>query len=107
MDIDSLNLLDTSLRTLKLSRVEKFVDSFQCTGDMIFASFYIYDNAHSLRMELMKGIAMYARSSLDISKPICLHGFRFSRVTQKTEWMNRTLSNINLPSYPGSVEDLL
>ena len=39
MDVDALNLLVTSLRTLKLPSVEKFMDSFKGTGDMIFSSF--------------------------------------------------------------------
>ena len=55
----------------------------------------------------MKDIATYAGKSLDISKPICLHDLRFSRVAQKTEWINRTADTINLPIYPSSVEDLL
>ena len=32
---EMLNPLATSLRTLKISRVEKFMDSYKATGDMI------------------------------------------------------------------------
>ena len=38
---------------------------------------------------------------------INLHGLRFSRVTQKTERMNRTVDNIHLPVFPKSVAQLL
>ena len=31
---------------------------------------------------------------------------RFSRVTKKPEWMNRTVRNIQLPKFPKSVADL-
>ena len=67
----------------------------------------IYDNSHPINADLMKDIATFARKSLDISKPIYLHGLRFARVTQKTEWTQRTVQNITLPSFPGSVEDFL
>ena len=82
------------------------MDSFKDTGDMLFASFDIYDNAH---VDLMKEIATYARKSLDVSTPVNQHGLRYSSVTQKAEWMRRTADtmNINLPIFPGSVEDLL
>ena len=38
---------------------------------------------------------------------LSLYGFRFSRVAQKTERMNRTLDNIQLPEFPKSVAELL
>ena len=71
------------------------------------ASFDIYDNCHPLSKDLMKDIAAYTSKSLDVNKPIRLLGLRFSRVMQKTEWMNRTADTINLPTYHSSVEDLL
>ena len=55
----------------------------------------------------MKEIATFARSSLDITKPLLLHGLRFSKVTSKQEWMNRTYNNTGLPKYPSTKEDLL
>ena len=56
MDVDVLNPLTTSLRSLKLPSVEKFIDSFKGTGDMIFASFEIYDNSHPVSRDLMKAL---------------------------------------------------
>ena len=35
-----------------------------------------------------------------------LPGLRFSQVTSKKEWMNRTLDNIGVPKYPSSMEEL-
>ena len=48
----------------------------------------------------MKYIAPIAKKNLYITKLTCLHGLRFSRVTQKIEWMNRTGDNIRLPKFP-------
>ena len=58
------------MRTLKLSNMEKFIDGFKGTGDMLFASFDIYDYSHSVSVDVMKDIAKYAKKSLNISKPI-------------------------------------
>ena len=55
----------------------------------------------------MKDIAVFAKGSLDITKPIMLHGLWFSRVTSKKEWMNTTHDNIGLPEYPSTKKDLL
>ena len=72
MNVDVLNSLPSSLRTLKLSNVDKFIHSYKGTGDMIFASFGISDNSHPVSADLMKDIATFARKGLDISKPIYL-----------------------------------
>ena len=82
MEVDTLNPTASSLRNLNVSSTEKFLDSFTGNMDMMFVSFDIYDTSHPVSEDLMK----------DISKPICLHGLRFSRVTQQTECMNRTAS---------------
>ena len=55
----------------------------------------------------MRDIATFPQKNLDVSTPINLHGPRFSRVTQKTEWMTRNVNNIQLPVFqlhvdPGS-----
>ena len=63
--------------------MERTLDSFLGNGDAMFASFDIYDNCDPVSEDLMKDIATYARKSLDIYRPICLQGLRFSRVTQK------------------------
>ena len=55
----------------------------------------------------MRDIVTFARQNLDDSKPINLHGLRFSRVTQKTEWMTRNINNIQFPVFPKSVAELL
>ena len=55
----------------------------------------------------MKDTATYARGGLNISKPICLNGLRFSRVTSKKEWMNRIYEKIGLSTYPSTKEYLL
>ena len=44
---------------------------------------------------------------MDISKPICLHGLRFSRVTQKAGLISQTTDNIDLAVSLSSVEGLL
>ena len=71
------------------------------------SSVEIYDNSHPVGVDRMKDIAVFAKGSIDITKPIMLHGLRFSRVTSKKEWMNRTHDNIGLPEYPSTKKDLL
>ena len=106
MEVDTLNPIAPTLKILKPSSTEKTLNSFLGSVDVMFASFDIYSNCHPVNNDLMKDIATYARKSLDISK-LFLHGLSFSRVTQKTEWMNRTADTINLPIYLSSMEDLL
>ena len=107
MEVDTLSPIAAKLKPLNLSSMEKSRDSFLGAWDAMFASFDMYDNCHPLSEYLMKDIAAYTRKSLDINKPICLLGLRFSRGMQTTEWMNRTADTINLPNYRSSVEDLL
>ena len=77
------------------------------TEMFFFSSFEMYDNTHQVSSNAMKDIATFAKKSLDISQLICLQGLSFSRVTQKTEWMNRTAGNINLLTSPSCLEDFL
>ena len=51
----------------------------------MFASFDIYDNCHPVSEDLMKDIATYAIKSLDINKPIRLHGITFSSDRTQSE----------------------
>ena len=84
MDVDIIHPMETSLRTLKLSNVEKVMDSYKDTGDMMFAGFDIQDNSHPVsNADVMKDIATFARESLDINKPIYLHGLRFPELLKK------------------------
>ena len=71
------------------------------------ASRSIYDNSHTVGMDLLKEIATFARSSFDFNKPIRLIGLRFTRVTLKQEWMNRALENILFTKYPATLEELI
>ena len=80
MDVDRFNIMESSLRSLKLSTVEKFMDNFKHNGDVLFASFEMYDNTHPVNESLMLDIAIFACKSLDISKHINLYGLRFWRV---------------------------
>ena len=99
MNVDPVNSTEASLRTLQLFNVEKFMDGYKETGDVLFARFDVYDNTNLVSAVLMKDIAAYARKSLDISKPVNLHGLRYSRVAQKSEWMHRNMDTINLPGF--------
>ena len=38
MDVDMVNPMETALRTLKLSSVEKITNGYEDTEDMLFAS---------------------------------------------------------------------
>ena len=67
----------SSFCSLKVSLVDIFIDKNEDTGAKIFHSFEIYDNSHPVGIDLMKEIATYARSSLDITKPMVLHGLWF------------------------------
>ena len=69
MDIDNLNSIESSLRSLKLSAVEKFIDNYKQNGDVLFANF--------------EGHCDIRPEDLDITKSVPRHGLRFSRVTQK------------------------
>ena len=64
MDVEGLNPMATPLTPLNLSSVEKFMDSFKGTGDMMFASFNI-DNSHPVSEDLMKDIACYIHVCLE------------------------------------------
>ena len=77
MEVDTVNTITTILKVLNPSSKGKTLDSYLGTGDMMFASFDIYDNCHQVSEDLMNDIATYTRKGLDISKPICLHGLRF------------------------------
>ena len=74
-----------SFCSLKLSAVDIFIDKYEGTGDKIFHSFEIYNNAHQVGIDLMKEIATYARSSLDKTKPMMLHSLRFVIETRVDE----------------------
>ena len=65
------------------------------------------ESIHNIDANVGKEIAHVAKGSLDISKPILLQGLRFSRVTSKAQWMNRTYDNSGLPKYPANKEGLL
>ena len=93
-------------RQIKLSAMDIFISKVKGNGDKVFHSFEIYHNSHEVRVDRMKNIATYARTSFNISKPIMLPGLRFSQVTSKKEWMNRTLDIIGVPKYPSSMEEL-
>ena len=73
------------LRTLKLSAVERLIDDYKLSGNDIFASFEISNNTHPVTGNLMRDISTVAHKNVDVSRPIRLHGLRFSRVTQKAE----------------------
>ena len=62
-----------SFRSLKLSAVDIFWISLKAL-QIVFPSFVIYDNSH------LKENAMFAKGSLDITKPTIFFGLRFSRV---------------------------
>ena len=57
--------------------MEKFINNFKHNGGVLFASFDIYDVTYSVNKNLVREVATYARRSLDITKPIHLHGIRF------------------------------
>ena len=61
----------------KVSNVEKFIDSYKETGDMIFTSFDIYGNSPPVNGHLQKDIATFSRKSVGKSKPIYLVGLGF------------------------------
>ena len=42
MDVDNVNTMVSSLRTLKLSAVERFIDDCKLNGNAVFASFEIW-----------------------------------------------------------------
>ena len=46
MDVDNINAIEISLRLLKLSAVEKIMNNYKQNGDVLFASFEQYENAH-------------------------------------------------------------
>ena len=54
-------------------------------GDFVFSSFEINnnDNTHAVSVDLMKDSAMFVKGSMDICKPILLHGLQFSKVASK------------------------
>ena len=103
MDVDGSN---TNFRSITISLMEQFMDKCAEDRDTIFASFHIYDNIHTVSVDLMKDIVSIARKNLDISEPICLHVIIFSRVMQKQERMVCTLETIGLPITPVAVEEL-
>ena len=69
IEMDILNTIAGMLKVLNPSSMEKTMDSYLGTRNMIFASFDVYDNCHQVSEDLMKDIATYARKNLDISKP--------------------------------------
>ena len=67
--------------------------------DLILGSFHIYDNSHPVDPDLMEDVATHAWRSMDVSKPRCTCGLRFSWVAQITEGISRTEDNISLPPF--------
>ena len=70
MDVDNPNTIVSSLRALKLSAVERFIDNYKQYGNALFSSFEIYDNTHACAVieKLMRDIATFARKNLGMSK---------------------------------------
>ena len=53
--------MESSLKTLKLSAVEKFIDDYKQNGNVLFSSFENCYNTHEVTKNLMRDIATYAR----------------------------------------------
>ena len=72
--IDEVEDADTILRSITISSTEQLSDKCAEYRDTVIASFDIYDNKHSVSVDLIKDIATIARTNIGISKPFIPDG---------------------------------
>ena len=73
MDVHNANTMVSSLRALKLSAVEKFIDNYKQNGSVLFSSFEIYNNTHEVTENLIGILQLLPKKAwMFPSQSICM-----------------------------------